>query len=49
VVIDRGVRIPEGTVVGEDPAEDARRFERTANGITLITQDMLDRLAPRRA
>jgi glucose-1-phosphate adenylyltransferase len=43
-VIDRGVIIPEGTVVGEDPADDARRFERTANGITLITQPMIDRL-----
>ena len=45
VIIDRGVKLPEGTVVGEDPIEDARRFERTENGITLITQDMLDRLA----
>jgi glucose-1-phosphate adenylyltransferase len=44
VVIDRGCRIPEGTVVGEDPVDDARRFERSAGGITLITQEMLDRL-----
>jgi glucose-1-phosphate adenylyltransferase len=44
VVIDRGCRIPEGTVVGEDPVEDAERFERTEGGITLITQAMLDRL-----
>ena len=43
-VIDRGVVIPEGTVVGEDPVEDARRFERTANGVTLITQSMIDLL-----
>jgi len=41
VVIDRGCRIPEGMVIGEDPVEDARRFERTENGITLITQEML--------
>ena len=26
VVIDRGVRIPEGMVIGEDPQSDARRF-----------------------
>ena len=26
VVIDRGVRIPEGLVVGEDPELDAKRF-----------------------
>jgi glucose-1-phosphate adenylyltransferase len=44
-VVDRGVRIPEGLVVGEDPAEDARRFRRTEKGITLITQTMLDRLS----
>ena len=45
VVIDRGVRIPEGLVVGEDPVEDARRFRRTERGVVLITQTMLDRLA----
>jgi glucose-1-phosphate adenylyltransferase len=45
VVIDRGVRIPEGLVVGEDPDADASRFRRTANGICLITQAMIDRLA----
>jgi glucose-1-phosphate adenylyltransferase len=45
VVIDRGVIIPEGLVVGEDPEADARRFRRTAKGVCLITQPMLDRLA----
>jgi glucose-1-phosphate adenylyltransferase len=45
VVIDRGVRIPEGLVVGEDPEADARRFRRTEQGVVLITQAMLDRLA----
>ena len=45
VVIDRGVRIPEGFVVGEDPVLDAKRFRRTESGICLITQDMLDRIA----
>jgi glucose-1-phosphate adenylyltransferase len=45
VVIDRGVRIPEGLVVGEDPEEDARRFRRTESGICLVTQSMIDRLA----
>jgi glucose-1-phosphate adenylyltransferase len=44
VVIDRGVRIPEGLVVGEDPELDAKRFRTTAQGITLITQLMIDRL-----
>ncbi len=44
VVIDRGVVIPEGLVVGEDPEEDARRFRRTDKGVCLITQPMIDRL-----
>lgn len=43
VVIDRGVKIPAGLIVGEDPELDARRFNRTKSGICLITQDMLDR------
>ncbi len=41
VVIDRGCRIPEGMVVGEDAEADARRFERTELGVTLITSKML--------
>jgi len=45
VVIDRGVKIPEGFVVGEDPELDAKRFRRTEAGICLITQDMLDKVA----
>jgi glucose-1-phosphate adenylyltransferase len=44
VVIDRGVKIPEGLVVGEDPELDASRFRRTERGICLITQPMLDQL-----
>jgi glucose-1-phosphate adenylyltransferase len=44
VVVDRGVRIPERLVVGEDPILDAKRFRRTEKGICLITQDMIDRL-----
>ena len=42
VVIDRGVQIPEGLVVGEDPELDGRRFRRTDKGIVLITQKMID-------
>jgi len=45
VVIDRGVVIPEGLVVGEDPLEDAEWFRVTERGVTLITQDMLDKRA----
>ncbi len=45
VVIDRGVMIPDGLVVGEDPIEDAKWFRVSEKGVTLITQDMLDRRA----
>lgn len=45
VVIDRGVVIPRGLVVGEDPEEDAKWFHVTPGGVTLITQDMLNRRA----
>ena len=44
VVIDRGVQIPEGLVVGEDPVLDGKRFRRTDKGIVLITQKMIDAL-----
>lgn len=44
-VLDNRVRIPEGLVVGQDPEEDEKWFRRTANGIVLITQPMLDRRA----
>jgi glucose-1-phosphate adenylyltransferase len=44
VVIDRGVRIPEGLVIGEDPELDARRFRTSPNGVCLVTQAMIDGL-----
>ncbi len=44
VVIDRGCTLPEGMVVGEDAASDAARFERTDDGVVLITREMLARL-----
>lgn len=44
VVIDSGVTIPEGLVVGEDPEMDAKRFRRSEGGICLITQAMIDKL-----
>ena len=45
VVIDRGVTIPDGLVVGEDPELDAARFRRTANGVCLITKPMIEKIA----
>lgn len=44
VVIDHGVKIPEGLVVGEDPELDAKRFRVSEKGICLITQPMIDKL-----
>jgi glucose-1-phosphate adenylyltransferase len=44
VVLDRGVTIPDGLVVGEDPKLDTKRFRRTERGVCLITQAMVDRL-----
>jgi glucose-1-phosphate adenylyltransferase len=44
VIVDSGVRIPEGLVVGDDPELDAQRFRRTESGICLITKPMIDRL-----
>jgi glucose-1-phosphate adenylyltransferase len=41
VVIDRGCRIREGLVIGEDPALDAKRFYRSDGGVTLVTAEML--------
>jgi glucose-1-phosphate adenylyltransferase len=43
VVIDRGCVLPEGTVIGEDAEEDARRFHRSDTGVVLVTPEMLTR------
>ena len=43
-IIDRGVQIPPGLIVGEDPVADAQRFRRSENGVCLITKPMIDRL-----
>jgi glucose-1-phosphate adenylyltransferase len=45
VIVDRGVRIPAGLVVGKDPDVDATRFRRTKSGVCLITQPMIDKLS----
>ncbi|MES9958945.1 MAG: glucose-1-phosphate adenylyltransferase [Sedimenticola sp.] len=40
-VIDRGCEIPEGTVIGEDPEADAKRFHLSEGGVVLVTPEML--------
>ncbi len=43
-VLDSGVIIPTGLIVGDNPDDDMKRFRRTENGVCLITQSMIDRL-----
>ncbi|MES9970539.1 MAG: glucose-1-phosphate adenylyltransferase [Candidatus Thiodiazotropha sp.] len=40
-VIDRGCDIPEGTIIGEDPDQDAERFYVSEKGVVLVTPEML--------
>ena len=40
-VLDRGCRLPPGTVIGEDLAADAERYSVTDAGVVLVTPEML--------
>lgn len=40
-VIDKGTYIPDGTIIGEDREEDAKRYHITEEGIVLVTPQML--------
>jgi len=40
-VIDKGCRVPDGTIIGEDRAEDEKRFHVTDNGVVLVVPEML--------
>ncbi len=42
VVVDRGVKIPDGLVIGEDEAFDDKWFRRTEEGVVLVTQSMVE-------
>jgi glucose-1-phosphate adenylyltransferase len=44
IVVDRGCELPDGLVIGEDAELDAARFERSENGVVLVTREMLNRL-----
>lgn len=37
-IVDKGVRVPPGEVIGEDPVEDARRFTVSEGGVTVVTR-----------
>jgi glucose-1-phosphate adenylyltransferase len=38
-IVDRDCHIPDGTVIGYDPAEDKRNYFVTASGLTVVTRD----------
>ncbi len=40
-IIDKGCNIPEGTIIGEDAAADAKRFHVSEEGVVLVTPEML--------
>jgi glucose-1-phosphate adenylyltransferase len=40
-IIDKGCVIADGTIIGEDPVEDAKRFYVSPEGIVLVTPAML--------
>ena len=40
-IIDKECEIPEGTVIGENPEEDRRRFDVSPGGIVLVEPEML--------
>jgi glucose-1-phosphate adenylyltransferase len=40
-IIEKGCNIPEGTIIGEDRAEDEKRFHVSPGGVVLVTPSML--------
>jgi len=40
-IVEKGCHIPEGTVIGEDKAEDEKRFQVSSGGVVLVTPEML--------
>lgn len=40
-IIEKGCDVPQGTVIGEDRAEDEKRFHVSPGGVVLVTPDML--------
>jgi glucose-1-phosphate adenylyltransferase len=41
VILDNGCQIPPGTVIGENPKEDAKLFNLTQGGVVIVTRIML--------
>jgi glucose-1-phosphate adenylyltransferase len=40
-IVDKGVRIPPGEVIGEDPARDRARFAVSEDGVVVVTREHL--------
>lgn len=40
-IIEKGCLVPEGTIIGEDRAEDEKRFHISSGGVVLVTPEML--------
>jgi glucose-1-phosphate adenylyltransferase len=40
-IIEKGCTVPEGTIIGEDRAEDEKRFHVSPGGVVLVTPEML--------
>ena len=38
-IIDRDVRLPEGTVIGYDLQEDRKRYKVTESGLTIVARE----------
>ncbi len=41
VIVQQGVDVPAGSVIGLDPAMDARRFPASQDGVVVVTQDAI--------
>ena len=41
VILDNGCHVPSGTIIGENPEQDAQRYHRTAGGIVVVNREML--------
>ena len=44
VILDRGVEVPRGLIIGENAELDAKRFYRSEGGVTLVTRKMMEDL-----
>jgi len=41
VILDNQCKVPEGTVIGEDPEQDAQRFSLSEEGVAVVNRKML--------